>query len=156
MHSLWSNIPLWLPLSAAATVQVFKFLWEWIRNGVRDLRVLGRAGGMPSSHAAMVTSLTTALGYNYGLDSPFFAISAILAIIVMYDARGVRQESGRQAKVLNQILRELFSGQPISEQELIELLGHTSFEVIVGALVGIGYALLFLVWILPSLEGPAT
>ena len=66
-------------------------------------------------------------------------MAIVLAVIVMYDATGVRQQSGKHAKVLNQILRELFSGQPISEEELKELLGHTGFEVLVGALLAIAY-----------------
>jgi len=151
MRGLWSNVTLWLPISAAVAVQLFKFFWEWGRKGAFDLQVLGRSGGMPSSHTAMMSSLMTAIGYDYGLDSPLFAIASVLAVIVMYDARGVRQESGKQARVLNQIVREFFRGQPIGEKELKELLGHTGMEVLVGALVGALYTLVFLIWILPSL-----
>ena len=93
----------------------------------------------------------TVLGYDYGLDSPLFAISAVVAVIVMYDARGVRQESGKQAKILNQIAREFFRGQPIGEKELKELLGHTGMEVLVGAFVGALYTLTLLIWIMPNL-----
>ncbi len=138
---IWHNYTLWLPLSAAFGVQLFKFLWEWIRWRDFDLRVLARSGGMPSSHSAMVSSLATAVGYRRGLQSDLFAVSVVFAVIVMYDASGVRQAAGKQAKVLNQIVRELFSGQPVGEEELKELLGHTPVEVIVGALVGISYTL---------------
>lgn len=140
MTALWSNHALWIPVSIAIFIQLFKFLWEWSASGAPDLRILSRSGGMPSSHTALVVSLAAVLGIQYGLDSPFFAISVVLAIIVMYDATGVRQQSGKHAKVLNQILRELFSGEPISDEELKELLGHTSVEVTVGALVGVAYA----------------
>jgi acid phosphatase family membrane protein YuiD len=99
---------------------------------------------MPSSHSALVTSLATATGIQFGFDSPYFAISCVLALIVMYDARGVRQESGQHARILNQIVRELMSGHTISERELKELLGHTTIEVFVGALVGIVYTVLVL------------
>ncbi len=139
--SIWANYTLWLPLSAAFGVQLFKFLWEWIRWRDFDLRVLARSGGMPSSHSAMVSSLATAVGYRRGLQSDLFALSVVFAVIVMYDASGVRQAAGKQAKVLNQIVREFFSGQPVSEEELKELIGHTPVEVIVGALVGISYTL---------------
>lgn len=149
MRALWSNVALWIPLSATVAVQLFKFFWEWTHKGVLDFQVLGRSGGMPSSHSAMMTSLATVIGYDYGLDSPLFAISAVMAVIVMYDARGVRQESGRQAKVLNRIVREFFRGQPIGEKELKELLGHTETEVFVGAVVGVLYTLTFLLWLLP-------
>lgn len=140
MAALLSNSALWIPISIAFFVQLFKFLWEWTRTGRPDLRILSRSGGMPSSHTALVVSMATVLGIRYGWDSPFFAIGVVLAVIVMYDATGVRQQSGKHARVLNQILRELFSGQPISEEELKELLGHTSIEVLVGALLGILYA----------------
>ncbi|MEZ4732517.1 MAG: divergent PAP2 family protein [Caldilineaceae bacterium] len=147
MAPLWSNIALWVPVSIALLVQLFKVIWEWTRTGKLDLRVLSRSGGMPSSHTALVGSLATVLGMQYGLDSPYFAIAAILAFIVMYDATGVRQQSGKHARILNQILRELFSGQPISEEELKELLGHTGFEVIMGLLVSILYTILVMLWL---------
>lgn len=147
MEALWANSTLWIPVSIALFVQLFKFLWEWTATGSPDVRVISRSGGMPSSHTAMVVSLATVLGIQYGLGSPNFAIAVVLAVIVMYDATGVRQQSGKHARVLNQILRELFSGQPISEEELKELLGHTGFEVLVGALLGIIYPslLMFLI-----------
>lgn len=144
MVSLLSNSALWIPVSIAFFVQLFKFLWEWTRTGAPDLRILSRSGGMPSSHTALVVSLATVLGIEHGLDSHLFAIGVVLSVIVMYDATGVRQQSGKHARVLNQILRELFSGQPISEEELKELLGHTSVEVLVGAILGILYASLMM------------
>jgi len=134
---VWSNEAIWLPVSVALAVQLYKFLYEWVLRKDFDLRVLARSGGMPSSHSAMVTSLVSAIGYRSGTHSDIFALSVIFAVIVMYDATGVRQEAGKQARVLNQILRELFMGQPVSEKELKELIGHTSVEVIVGALIGI-------------------
>lgn len=148
MPSLWSNSALWVPVSIALLVQLFKVAWEWSRTGRLDFRVLSRSGGMPSSHTAMVGSLATALGMQYGLDSPYFAIAAVLAFIVMYDATGVRQQSGKHARILNQIMRELFSGQPVSEEELKELLGHTGFEVIIGLIVSILYTIVIMLWLL--------
>jgi acid phosphatase family membrane protein YuiD len=102
---------------------------------------------MPSSHTALVCSLATVLAIQYGLDSPFFAIAAVLAFIVMYDATGVRQQSGKHARILNQILRELFSGQPISEEELKELLGHTGFEVLMGLIVSVLYSIFMMLYV---------
>lgn len=141
MTALGSNIALWVPVSIAFLVQFFKVLWEWTRTGKLDWRIFSRSGGMPSSHTALVCSLATVLAIQYGLDSPYFAIAAVLAFIVMYDATGVRQQSGKHARILNQILRELFSGQPISEEELKELLGHTGFEVLMGLLVSVLYTM---------------
>jgi acid phosphatase family membrane protein YuiD len=139
-----SNLTLLIPLSAMIGVQIFKFVREWLRTGEASIAVLFSTGGMPSSHSALVTSLATATGIQYGFGSAYFAISCVLALIVMYDARGVRQESGQHARVINQIVRELFSGHAISDRELKELLGHTSLEVFVGALVGIIYTVLLL------------
>jgi acid phosphatase family membrane protein YuiD len=147
MAALWSNSALWVPVSIALLVQLFKVLWEWSRTGKLDWRVFSRAGGMPSSHTALVCSLATVLAIQYGLDSPFFAISAVLAFIVMYDATGVRQQSGKHARILNQIMRELFSGQPISEEELKELLGHTAFEVLMGLVVSVLYSIFMMLYV---------
>lgn len=140
---VWSNEALWLPVTAAVGVQLYKFLFEWILRRDFDLRVLARSGGMPSSHSAMVTSLVSAVGHRSGTHSDAFALSVIFAVIVMYDATGVRQAAGKQAKVLNQIIRELFTGQPVSDVELKELIGHTFVEVFVGAMLGIGYTVLW-------------
>ena len=144
MDQFWANEIIWLPLTGAFGVQLYKVIYEWVLRRDFDLRVLVRSGGMPSSHSAMVSSLASAIGYRQGLGSDMFALSAIFAFVVMYDATGVRQAAGKQAKVLNQIIRELFSGQPVSEEELKELIGHTPFEVFVGAAVGILYTLIWL------------
>lgn len=146
MRSLFSNAALWLPISVALGVQIYKVLADWIQTGRFDWRVLGAAGGMPSSHSAMVTSLATVCGYQYGLDSAAFAIACILAAVVMYDARGVRQESGKQARVINQIVETLFTGHPITDEELKELVGHTTIQVVVGGAIGIVYSLVYLLF----------
>lgn len=142
MDALWNNETLWLPISAMVIVQLFKFVTASLRNRMLMWPILLSTGGMPSSHSAMVTSLATAVAYRNGVGSSIFAVSVVLAAIIMYDAQGIRQQSGKQARILNQILRELFSGQSISEEELKELLGHTSIEVLVGGLLGIAYTVL--------------
>ena len=142
-----TNLSLWIPVTAALGVQLYKFFAQWIQDGDFDIHVLISTGGMPSSHSALVAALATTTGVLYGFGSSFFAISTILAVVVMYDARGVRQESGQHARILNQVVRELLAGKPIGEQEYVELkelLGHTAAEVLVGALVGIVYAALVL------------
>ena len=101
-------------------------------------------GGMPSSHSSTVLALTTASAVQYGAGSAVFAISAILSIIVMNDAFGVRYETGEQAKILNRITKELFSGKSEDiNTGLKELVGHTPFQVLVGAIVGIVTALIY-------------
>jgi uncharacterized protein len=144
MRALFSNAALWLPISVAFGVQVYKLLADWIQTGHISWRILGAPGGMPSSHSAMVTSLATVCGYQYGLDSAAFAIAVVVAMIVMYDARGVRQQSGKQARVINQIVQTLFTGHPITDEELKELVGHTTIQVVVGGLIGIVYSLAYL------------
>jgi len=92
---------------------------------------------MPSSHAALVVSLATSIGLQEGFNSPIFALSLVVALVVMYDAAGVRRAAGKQAAVLNEIVAELQSLHTIREEKLIELLGHTPVEVIAGAALGI-------------------
>ena len=97
---------------------------------------------MPSSHSALVTSLATATARITGANSPAFAITIVLASIVMYDAAGVRRAVSIQARILNQMIDEAFQGKPFAEKRLRELIGHTPFQVFVGALLGIGIGLL--------------
>ncbi len=93
---------------------------------------------MPSSHAAAVVALATAVGLSQGFDSAVFACCGVLAVIVMIDASGVRYETGKQAKILNRITKELFSGKAEEiNTGLKELVGHTPFQVLMGFLLGI-------------------
>jgi len=94
-------------------------------------------GGMPSSHSAAVSSLATAVAITDGLGSSLFAVATWFAIVTMYDAAGIRRAASIQARILNQMIEELFKGHPISEVKLRELLGHTPIEVIVGMALGI-------------------
>ena len=110
----------------------------------RKLRLsrLVSAGGMPSSHSALVTSLATATGRVAGVESAAFAISLVLAAIVMYDAAGVRRAVSIQARILNQMIDEAYEGHPIAEKRLRELIGHTPIQVFVGGLLGVIVGLL--------------
>lgn len=107
-------------------------------------RLIG-SGGMPSCHSATVCALTTSIVINEGISSPFFAMSAILAIIVMYDARGVRRETGLQATVLNEIVDiiEKLGADVTYDEKLKEFIGHTPLQVLVGAILGIIIALIY-------------
>lgn len=104
-----------------------------------DVQRLYGDGGMPSGHSATVSSLATICGLSFGFGSVEFAISAIVATIVCHDAMGVRRETGKQAQVLNELLRFLESGR---EADLKELVGHTPLQVWAGILIGIANALL--------------
>ena len=109
-------------------------------------------GGMPSSHAAVVCGLATASIISHGWDSSFTAITLVIALIVMVDASGVRYETGKQAQILNKMIKELFSHEKHPEEfntTLKELVGHTPFQVFVGAIFGIICSVIlaiFMVW----------
>lgn len=130
------------PLVAWTIAQISKVVLESVRHRRLNLRVLAAMGGMPSSHSALVMALTTAIGRINGVTSVAFAIALIFSVVVMYDAAGVRRAAGRQAIVLNRLVDDLVAQRGIQEERLRELLGHTPFEVIVGALLGIGVGLL--------------
>ena len=116
--------------------QSIKLVIDLIRTGRVNLRYLVSAGGMPSAHSALVTSLATAVGRESGLSSPLFAVSVVFAGVVMYDAAGLRQAVSIQARILNRLLDELFTLRAFNEQRLRELLGHTPLEVAAGFLLG--------------------
>ena len=128
-------------LAASLIAQTLKLLVEYAIHRKINFRVLIETGGMPSSHAALVTALATGVGQVRGWESIEFAIATIFAIIVMYDAAGIRQAAGKQARILNQIVDEMFQEhQEISEDRLKELLGHTPKQVMVGCILGIAIA----------------
>ena len=142
MQSLFGNQILWAAFLAWFIAQVSKTLYECIRYRQIKLSRLVSSGGMPSSHSALVSSLATATGRLVGVGSPSFAIAAVLAGIVMYDAAGVRRAVSIQARILNQMIDEAFQGKPFAEKRLRELIGHTPVQVLVGALLGIGIGLI--------------
>jgi acid phosphatase family membrane protein YuiD len=129
-------------LVAWAIAQVLKVGLTSVRERRLNLRVLAETGGMPSSHAAIVMGLTSAVGRLNGLTSAPFAIALIFSIVVMYDAQGVRRAAGRQAAVLNRLIDDLVSMRQFKDDRLRELLGHTPFEVLVGAALGVAVGLI--------------
>ncbi|MGE5485191.1 MAG: divergent PAP2 family protein [Ignavibacteriales bacterium] len=124
------------------TAQALKVLLSYMQHKRLDFRRFVSPGGMPSSHAASVSCLTVIVGKEYGLASTELAIVIVFALIVMYDAAGVRRAAGRQAAVLNRIVREVHALKGLRNERLRELLGHTPVEVIAGAALGIGIALI--------------
>jgi uncharacterized protein len=125
------------PLVAWAIAQAAKVILTSVRQRKLNLRVLAETGGMPSSHAAIVMGMTTAVGKYAGLSSAPFAIALIFSFVVMYDAAGLRRAAGRQAAILNRLVEDLVHMRGMQEQRLRELLGHTPVEVLVGAMLGI-------------------
>ncbi|GAC1508277.1 MAG: divergent PAP2 family protein [Candidatus Dormibacteraceae bacterium] len=125
------------PVVAWAIAQAAKVIMTSMRQRRLNLRVLAETGGMPSSHAAIVMGLTSAVGKYAGVSSAAFAIALIFSFVVMYDAAGLRRAAGRQAAILNRLVEDLVHMRGMQEQRLRELLGHTPVEVLVGAMLGI-------------------
>lgn len=100
-------------------------------------------GGMPSSHAATVSALATAVGLEYGVASPIFALTLVFAWIILMDAQGLRRSTGKQAETLNMLLEDIYWKKGIKEERLKELLGHTPVEVVIGAVIGVLVAVIF-------------
>ncbi|WP_019123762.1 divergent PAP2 family protein [Brevibacillus massiliensis] len=153
MASIFDNFPLWASLVAIAIAQFVKIPLQFIATKTWQWPLLFSTGGMPSSHSSAVTALSTAVGLREGFSSNIFAISAVLGIIVMFDAAGVRRHAGMQAVVLNRLVDEFnhllegmrsFKVKPKHEKakKLKELLGHQPIEVFIGAWLGILVALL--------------
>ena len=131
------NKCLTVPIILWCIVQILKFFIELIRNKKVDLKRLVGAGGMPSSHSAIVCSLASCIGKEYGFNSGLFAISLIFAFVVMYDACGVRRAAGKQAVLLNKLIETPGLTNIEVQEKLVEVLGHTPIQVFVGALLGI-------------------
>ncbi len=113
-----------------------KLLVNLVQERRLNLRYLATSGGMPSAHSAVVVALATRVGMETGLDSVPFAIAAVFAAVVLYDAAGVRRAVSVQARILNRMLAEMIEAQQFNERRLRELIGHTPFEVFVGSLLG--------------------
>ncbi|KAM7495224.1 hypothetical protein LguiB_029833 [Lonicera macranthoides] len=137
-----SLLPLNLPLLSAflscAIAQFLKLFTTWYKEKRWDSKRMLDSGGMPSSHSATVTALAVAIGLHEGTGGPTFAVAVVLACVVMYDASGVRLHAGRQAEMLNQIVCEFPPEHPLaSVRPLRDSLGHTPFQVLAGAILGV-------------------
>lgn len=131
-----TNKCLIIPLCVWFFIQIFKFLTDFVVNKKINLKRLMGAGGMPSSHSAVVCSLSSSVGKIYGFDSGIFAIAIIMAFVVMYDAAGVRRAAGKQASILNKIIETPGLSTIQVQEKLVEVLGHTPVQVFVGAIIG--------------------
>lgn len=135
-NQVFSNKVLNISILAWIIAQLLKVVFVYIRNKKFDFTRLVGSGGMPSSHSAFVVALTLSVGKYGGFDSALFAVSTAFALVVMYDAAGVRRAAGRQAKILNTIIHDMHNNGRFPEEKLKELIGHTPVEVIAGAIVG--------------------
>jgi len=135
-HILLSALCAWL---AAQILKIFFELWRTKRI---KISLLISSGGMPSSHTALAVSASTAIGLKEGFYTPLFALAAVISMVVMYDASGVRRAAGNQARVINDVLAHLEKSGIVLDKRLKEMLGHTPVEVAAGAIVGILTALI--------------
>ena len=132
-----------IPFATWFFIQLFKLIYDLvITKQFNFKRILG-AGGMPSSHSAVVTSLAAMIGINQGIDSAIFGLSLIFAFVVMYDAAGVRRAAGKQAKILNKIVNTPGLSNIEVNEKLQEVLGHTPIQVFVGAIIGVAIGSIF-------------
>ena len=136
LEKIVTNKCIYIPFLLWFFIQLSKFFTDLIINKKINIKRLMGAGGMPSSHSAVVSSLAILIGREYGFDSGIFALSLIMAFVVMYDAAGIRRAAGKQASILNKILETpgLTTGEV--QERLIEALGHTPVQVFVGAIIG--------------------
>lgn len=132
---------------ACFLAQALKVFWAAVYHRKVDPKLLTTTGGMPSSHSALVAALAVAIGETQGWQGGEFAIAAVVAIIVMYDAAGVRQAAGRHAQILNQITYALGQASDQGGTPLPEALGHTPLEVVVGGILGAGVSWLACPWL---------
>lgn len=137
------NYIFWTSAGSWIIAQTIKVILGVIREKRFNFRWFVGTGGMPSSHAAGVSALATSVGVTYGFDSALFAIVLTFTLIVMFDAQGVRLAAGRQAKILNNMLEDIYWKKKFDEDKLKELIGHTPIEVFAGAFLGILISLLF-------------
>lgn len=138
---MFRNVSFWSAFFGWMAAGFLKTAANLRRTGRVDFQYLTTLGGMPSAHSAMVSGLATSIGMNEGFGSSVFVLALAFAGIVMFDASTVRRATGQQARLLNQIVEELFKEHHLSEQKLKELLGHTRMEVVAGFLVGVVVAI---------------
>lgn len=125
------------PLLVWLCIQTFKVIWDLITTKKFNFKRILGAGGMPSSHSAVVMALAVMIGRSQGFKSPMFALAFIFSMVVMYDAAGVRREAGKQAHLLNEIVNTPGLSNVEVRDKLVEALGHTPIQVMAGALIGL-------------------
>ena len=151
---IFRNVYFWSGLLSWLTAQFTKMLCGFYRTHRLDFNYLASTGGMPSAHSAAAAGLAACLGIMQGFGSPLFILGLTFAVIVMFDASTVRRAAGLQARLLNEIVDELFKEHHLSERKLAELLGHTRLEVLMGMVIGILVAMLVTsagMWMQPAL-----
>lgn len=146
-NAILDNPMFWTAMIGWFLAQVLKIPIDYFLHRRWDWASFFAAGGMPSSHSALVTSAALAAGLYHGFDSAIFALAVAIAMVVVYDATGVRRQAGMQAQKINVLVAELLKGHPINQQQLREVIGHTPLETIGGVLLGLVVAQgLWFIW----------
>ncbi len=141
------NYVLVASLIAWALAQMLKVPIEYLETRRLNWALLVQAGGMPSSHSALIVGIAHAIGLSVGFDSALFALAFGIAMIVIYDATGIRRQAGKHAELINAMINDLAAGNPLKEEQLREVLGHTPLEALGGILLGLIVAqVTWLVW----------
>jgi hypothetical protein len=147
LASIFSNQVLWAGVAAWALAQLIKVPYAYLQEKRWNWSLLFRAGGMPSSHAALVTAITHAVGLYVGFDDPLFAVAFMVAMVVVYDATGIRRQAGLHAALINAMIDDLASGHALKGEQLLEVLGHTPLEALAGVIMGLIVAQgMWLIW----------
>jgi uncharacterized protein len=134
-------------LASWGLAQLIKVPLEFFRSRHWNWALLFSAGGMPSSHSALVAACAYGIGLYDGFNSSLFALSIAVSMVVIYDATGIRRQAGRHAKLINAMINDLASGHPLKEEQLREVLGHTPLQAVGGMLMGIIIAqLIWMIW----------
>lgn len=153
LRQVISNDVLWVSFITNALAQFLKPFTHWRRTGEFSWYQMSQAGGMPSSHSAMVSALAVGVGVEQGFDSAYFAIATVFAAIITFDAGGIRRQTGTHARLLNEIIAELLSGHPLNSIHLKEVMGHSRVEVLAGLLFGVFVMLLWKLVLQPWIGG---
>lgn len=140
---IFANQVLWITLLSWAIAQGIKIIIGLAQGKKFNFYWILRTGGLPSAHSAAVVALAMALGQELGFNSPFFALSAIFALVTMFDAQTWRRSIGVQARILNKIMNDFHEGRKLKEKQMRELVGHTPVEIFVGGLIGVIVAVVF-------------
>lgn len=144
---IFQNYVLIAALIAWGIAQTIKLPIEYLQTRHWNWALLVQAGGMPSSHSALIVGITHGIGLSVGFGTPLFALAFAISMIVIYDATGIRRQAGKHAELINAIIDDLAAGNPLKEEQLREVLGHTPLEALGGILLGLIVAqITWMVW----------
>jgi acid phosphatase family membrane protein YuiD len=146
--SIFHNHVLIAALIAWGIASVIKVPIEYLQTHKWNWALFVQAGGMPSSHTALVVGITHGIGLSVGFDSALFALAFAMTMVVIYDATGIRRQAGKHAELINAMINDMAAGNSLKEEQLREVLGHTPMEVLGGILLGLVVAqLTWMLWV---------